>query len=174
MRFINLCRHAVVLRLTDGLDRTIESSGEARVDQAPGELLDEVPVEPERYLDRQVARIALHASSTYARIVGLPESVEPGTRLIVPLIVAQRACIEYAAIAERVRVARIRAEQHGRPFTDEERAIVDRGEVLAACCAPGTGPADGAVRWTTADHEAGACRLEQVGQIRAVTRLVVA
>lgn len=136
---INLTPHAIVLRDPLGADYTVPVSGPAaRVSTTAG-VPEYHPVSP----------VPVYSPSERGPIEGLPETVADDDLIIVSLFVVQAVQAELAAISEYA--------------TDDSRE-----RVLERCVAPGTGPQDGAIRWTAEDAPSPA----QVGQIRAVTRLV--
>lgn len=159
MRLVNLTPHTI--RLARSPDPAswvaIPSSGRATVTTQPGEA---VHVEG--------CPVPVVGAPTYGEITGLPESCEEGDLLIVSFPVAARAALEIIetehlleAFREDPTVAQAAIDAYAR-----------RLSVLRCVVQLGTGPADGAIRWTEADLASGLCERASVGQPRAVTRLI--
>ena len=139
----NFTPHTIVLRDADGRDHAYEPDprGPARI-VTDGGLARHHPSSPVPVYDpggRGAGR----------RLVGLPERSDPEDLFVVSAIVL-------GFVREKL------AYDIGRDYAGPMFSVLDR------CVAPGTGPDDGAVRWTTDDAPLPGL----VGQIRAVTRLV--
>lgn len=105
-------------------------------------------------------------------IQGLPESVGPEDWIAVSFPVASQVPVERARL--EAEIARVVGHDHA---LASERAgalapLWARVAVLERVVGLGTGPTDEAIRWTADDATASRCTAQQVGFVRAVTRLV--
>lgn len=164
----NLTQHAITLAPTpDPLTWfTFPSAGQAVLESTPGaaETVEGCPV-------------PVMGTPTFGAITGLPESVEPGTLLVVSFPVSQRVAVERAELeGELAQLQEAISERlYGERRQEAEESvnrIQARLQVLACVVGLGTSPADKPIRWSEEDARAGACSDKQVGTPKAVTRLV--
>lgn len=162
---LNLTPHPIVLRDAAGVDHVLQprkgpdgKADPARVASTPGvrTTVEGCPVpvvEPTEFGD----------------LLGLPESVEPGTLILVSLVCAQAAAHEAAQLEQDI--ADDQTIEGSMDFSREEiAAAVARLAVLRSLVSPGQGR--DVVPWTQADADAGLCPPTLVGLTRAVTALV--
>jgi hypothetical protein len=156
MKLVNLTPHPITLRKADGTDLVIPVSIScARVEQTPGALLPGYWSRHERSgPSGEDGPVPVFSRSRYGDIIGLPEKVEPGDTLIVSSLVLQAAADRIRGMEDQKSSSRQDPAQWYWGPEDESRLAV-----LRSLVAPGTGPADEAVR-------------DEQGRIVAATRLI--
>lgn len=166
----NFTPHNIVVADVLGSLHTIASEGVARVTQRAGQVREVSTLHSgaRSHPNTPESTFRVADPSEYGRIEGLPLTVTSGDLLVVSSLVASRAATEAAELVDEIELLDPEIDTSPLPVgyqrsgTDSDRmmlARLERLDVLRACVAPGTGPADEPIR-------------NDAGQIVAVTRLV--